>query len=51
MLDEADDVHRPNLDTHQLQAEYGQDIVDYLLVSTNTRRYTPENSLGEIMVC
>lgn len=50
MLLEADNVHRPTLDTDHLQAEYGQDIVDFLLVSTSTRRHTAEDSLNEVVV-
>lgn len=50
MLLESDNVHRPRLDTQQLQAEYGQDIVDYLLVSTCAHRYPANNNLVEVVV-
>jgi len=50
MLLEADNVHRPKIDMQHLQDDYGQDIVDFILASTNTRRYTPEDALAEVMV-
>lgn len=50
MLVESDNVHRPRLDTAQLEADYGQDIVDYLLVSTCTRRYQSDDDEVELTV-
>lgn len=50
MLLESDNVHRPKIDMQQLQNEYGQDIVDFLLASTSTHRNNPQGGLSEILV-
>lgn len=50
MLLEAENVHRPKLDMHHLQKEYGQDIVDFLLDSTCTHSVSPDNVMRNVVV-
>lgn len=50
LLLDSDNLHRPRLDMQHLQEEYGQDIADFLLSSTCTRRCSPDNALTGVLV-